>query len=153
MQTELSDGIAILVASNDRIQALLSQMEEVCQVTEVRHAHTHSWWDLQCVCVCVCVGCNVEVYPQENAQRQREQLDRCFAALVAILEERKQELVGLITEEQDHKLKRVRSLIRRHGDDLEAAVTLVETAIRTLEEPHMSVFVQVGGDRYLIGQF
>lgn len=64
-----------------------------------------------------------------------------------MLEERKQELVGLITKEQDDKLKRVRGLIRRHGDDLEAAVTLVESAIRSLEEPHMCVFVQVGSDR------
>ncbi|XP_075869183.1 tripartite motif-containing protein 54 isoform X2 [Nelusetta ayraudi] len=111
-KTELSDGIAILVGSNDHIQALLSQLEVVCHVTE------------------------------ENGQRQREQLDRRFAALVAILEERKQELVGLITREQDDKLTRLRGLIRRHGDDLEAAVTLVETAIRALEEPHMSVFVQ-----------
>lgn len=85
--------------------------------------------------------------PQENGQRQREQLASRIDGLVAILEERKQELVGLIGKEQDDKLKRVRALIRRHGDDLEAAVTLVESAIRSLEEPHMCVFVQVGSDQ------
>lgn len=37
-QTELSDGIAVLVASNDHIQDLISQMEELCQTIEV------SWW-------------------------------------------------------------------------------------------------------------
>lgn len=60
------------------------------------------------------------------------------------MEERKRELVGLITKQQDEKLKRVRALIRRHGDDLEAAVTLVESAIQTMEEQHMPLFIQVG---------
>lgn len=61
------------------------------------------------------------------------------------MEERKRELVGLIAKQQDDKLKRVRGLIRRHGDELEAAATLVETAIRCMEEPHMSLFIEVGG--------
>lgn len=34
-QTELSDGIAVLVASNDHIQEHLSQMEEMCHTIEV----------------------------------------------------------------------------------------------------------------------
>lgn len=80
---------------------------------------------------------------QENGQRQRERLADRFDGLVSILEERKQKLVGLIAKQQDEKLKRVRSLIRRHGDDLEVAVTLVETAIRSMEEPHMALFIQV----------
>ncbi|TKS75392.1 Tripartite motif-containing protein 54 [Collichthys lucidus] len=111
-KTELSDGIANLVASNDHIQAVISQMEEICRIIE------------------------------ENGQRQRERLADRFDRLVSILEERKQELVGLIAEQQDEKLKRVRSLIRRHGDDLEVAVTLVETAIQSMEEPHMALFIQ-----------
>ncbi|CAK6981582.1 tripartite motif-containing protein 54 isoform X3, partial [Scomber scombrus] len=83
---------------------------------------------------------------KNNGQRHREQLVDHFDGLVAILEERKQELVGLITREQDHKLKLVRSLIRRHGDHLEAAVTLVESAIQSMEEPHMSIFIQSATD-------
>ncbi|XP_028252399.1 tripartite motif-containing protein 54 [Parambassis ranga] len=111
-KTELSDGIAILVASNDHIQAAISQMEEMCRTVE------------------------------ENGQRQRQHLVSHFDSLVAILEERKQELVGLITKQQDDKLKRVRSLIRLHGDQLETAVTLVETAIQSMEEQHMPLFIQ-----------
>ncbi|XP_038583465.1 tripartite motif-containing protein 54 [Micropterus salmoides] len=111
-KTELSDGIAVLVASNDHIQAVISQMEEICRTTE------------------------------ENGQRQREHLANQFDRLVAILEERKQELVGLITKQQDEKLKHVRSLIRRHSDNLEAAVMLVESAIQSMEEPHMPLFIQ-----------
>uniref|UniRef100_A0A671U9X3 Tripartite motif-containing protein 54 n=1 Tax=Sparus aurata TaxID=8175 RepID=A0A671U9X3_SPAAU len=106
-KSELSDGIAMLVASNDHIQAVISQMEQICRTTE------------------------------ENGQRQREQLASRFDGLVAILEERKQELVGLITRQQDDKLRHLRSLIRRQNDDLEAAVTLVESAIQSMEEPQM----------------
>ncbi|XP_026174415.1 tripartite motif-containing protein 54 [Mastacembelus armatus] len=111
-KTELSDGIAILVASNDHVQGVISQMEALC--------------------------CAVE----ENGQRQTEQLVSHFGSLVAILDERKQELVGLITKEQDEKLKHVRCLIREHSDHLEAAVTLVESAIQAIEEPHMPLFIQ-----------
>ncbi|KAG5277097.1 hypothetical protein AALO_G00113500 [Alosa alosa] len=35
-KTELSDGIAILVAGNDRMQAIISQMEDICRNIEVR---------------------------------------------------------------------------------------------------------------------
>lgn len=63
---------------------------------------------------------------------------------MAILEERKQELVGLITRQQDDKLRHLRSLIRLQNDDLEAAVTLVESAIQSMEEPQMPLFIQVG---------
>uniref|UniRef100_A0A673C828 Tripartite motif-containing protein 54 n=1 Tax=Sphaeramia orbicularis TaxID=375764 RepID=A0A673C828_9TELE len=107
-KTELTDGIAILVASNDHIQAVISQMEEISHTIEVSFKHTHF-----------------------------------FDVLVGILEERKQTLVGLITKQQDEKLKHVRSLIRQHSDHLEAAVTLVELAIQSMEEPHMSAFIQV----------
>ncbi|XP_068609551.1 tripartite motif-containing protein 54 [Brachionichthys hirsutus] len=111
-KTELSDGIAILVASNDQIQVVISQMEDICHTIE------------------------------ENGQRQRQELVKHFDGLVAILEERKQELVGFISKMQDDKLKYVRSLVHRHSDDLDATVTLVESAIGSMEEPRMSVFIQ-----------
>lgn len=68
------------------------------------------------------------------------------------MEERKQELVGLISKQQDDKLRRVRSLIRRHSGELEAAVTLVESAIRSTEDPHMSAFIQVGVAMAFLGR-
>uniref|UniRef100_A0A8C3A873 Tripartite motif-containing protein 54 n=1 Tax=Cyclopterus lumpus TaxID=8103 RepID=A0A8C3A873_CYCLU len=108
-KTDLSDGIAILVASNDHVQAVITQMEEICHTVE------------------------------ENGQRRREQLVARLDGLVGVLDERKQELVGLIGREQDDKLKRVRSLIRRHGDHLEAAVALVESALQSIEELHMKL--------------
>ncbi|KAG9347564.1 hypothetical protein JZ751_005132 [Albula glossodonta] len=111
-KTELSDGIAMLVAGNDRIQALISQLEEICRTIE------------------------------ENGRRQKQHLCDKFDALYAILEDRKKELVVSISREQDEKLGHVRSLIRRHGDHLEGAVKLVEAAIQSMEEPQMAVFLQ-----------
>ncbi|KAF0023879.1 hypothetical protein F2P81_024509 [Scophthalmus maximus] len=78
----------------------------------------------------------------DNGKRQREQLVARFDRLVSVLEERKQQLVALISEQQDDKLKRVRSLVRQHGERLEAAAALVEAALRALEEPRMALFVQ-----------
>lgn len=52
--------------------------------------------------------------------------------------------MGLITKEQDEKLKHVQSLIRQHSDHLEVGVTLVESGIQSMEEPHMPLFIQVG---------
>ncbi|XP_062267985.1 tripartite motif-containing protein 54 [Platichthys flesus] len=111
-KTELSDGIAFLVASNDNIQVAISQLEDICRSVE------------------------------ESGRRQREQLAGHFSGLVSVLEERKQELVGRISREQDGKLKHLRRLIRRHSDHQEAAVRLVESGIQSMDEPHMAVFIQ-----------
>lgn len=80
---------------------------------------------------------------QENGRRQKQSLCDKFDGLYAILEERKKELVGMISRQQDDKLDYIRSLMRRHGDHLEGAVKLVETAIQSMEEPQMAVFLQV----------
>ncbi|KAF7230989.1 tripartite motif containing 54 [Nothobranchius furzeri] len=112
-KVELSDGIAVLVASNDQVQAAISQMEEICRSIE------------------------------ENAHRQRENLADQIDDLMATLEERKHELIGFISKHQDDKLNHVRSLISWHSDHLETAVALVETAVRSMDEPHMASFIQV----------
>nr|XP_015200991.1 PREDICTED: tripartite motif-containing protein 54 [Lepisosteus oculatus] len=111
-KTELSDGIAMLVAGNDRVQAMISQLEEICRTIE------------------------------DNGRRQKQHLCEKFDSLYAILEEKKKELVLCISREQDEKLGHVRSLIRQHGDHLEGASKLVETAIQSMEEPQMAVFLQ-----------
>lgn len=48
-QTELSDGIAMMVGNNDRMQGIISQLEEACRAIEVSvkllqrlAAHSHS---------------------------------------------------------------------------------------------------------------
>lgn len=82
--------------------------------------------------------------PQENGRRRREQLAGRLDGLAAILDERKRELVGLIATERDGKLGRVRGLVGRYSDRLEAAVALVESAIRSNEETRAPLFIQVG---------
>ncbi|NWH67926.1 TRI54 protein, partial [Geococcyx californianus] len=111
-KSELSDGIAMLVAGNDRIQAIITQMEEICHTIE------------------------------ENGRRQKQHLGLRFDALCGILEERKKELLQNIAREQEEKVQRVRGLIRQYGDHLEASSKLVETAIQAMEEPQMAVYLQ-----------
>nr|XP_020663924.1 tripartite motif-containing protein 54 [Pogona vitticeps] len=109
---ELSDGIAMLVAGNDRIQAIITQMEEICKTIE------------------------------DNARRQKQHLCLRFDSLYSILEERKKELLQEIGREQEEKLQRVRGLIRQYGDHLEVSSKLVESAIQSMEEPQMAVYLQ-----------
>ncbi|XP_063569275.1 tripartite motif-containing protein 54 isoform X6 [Pongo abelii] len=111
-KSELSDGIAMLVAGNDRVQAVITQMEEVCQTIE------------------------------DNSRRQKQLLNQRFESLCAVLEERKGELLQALAREQEEKLQRVRGLIRQYGDHLEASSKLVETAIQSMEEPQMALYLQ-----------
>uniref|UniRef100_A0A8C6TJI7 Tripartite motif-containing protein 54 n=1 Tax=Neogobius melanostomus TaxID=47308 RepID=A0A8C6TJI7_9GOBI len=116
MKSELSDGIAGLIATNDHLQAVMSQMEDACRTIEV-------------------------------VSHQCEHLRLSFAALERLLDQRKQHLVEMITEHQDEQLRHVRTLIRAHGGRLEGGVALVENAIQTMDEPHMSTFIQGSGCR------
>ncbi|XP_029792189.1 tripartite motif-containing protein 54 isoform X2 [Suricata suricatta] len=111
-KSELSDGIAMLVAGNDRVQAVITQMEEVCQTIE------------------------------DNSRRQKQLLTQRFESLCAVLEERKAELLQALAREQEQKLQRVRGLIRQYGDHLEASSKLVESAIQSMEEPQMALYLQ-----------
>ncbi|KAJ6650969.1 hypothetical protein lerEdw1_001230, partial [Lerista edwardsae] len=109
---ELSDGIAMLVAGNDRIQAIITQMEEICKTIE------------------------------DNGRRQKQHLCLRFDSLYSTLEERKKELLQEIGREQEEKVQRVRGLIRQYGDHLEVSSKLVESAIQSMEEPQMAVYLQ-----------
>ncbi|KAG8441985.1 hypothetical protein GDO86_010964 [Hymenochirus boettgeri] len=112
-KSELSDGIAILVGCNDRIQAVISQLEETCKTVE------------------------------ENSRRQKEQLCEKFDYLYAILEERKGELTQIITRNQEERLECVRSLMKKYGDHMENVSKLVESGIQFMDEPEMALFLQV----------
>ncbi|XP_054841676.1 tripartite motif-containing protein 55 isoform X2 [Eublepharis macularius] len=111
-KSDLSDGIAVLVGSNDRIQGIVSQLEETCRTVE------------------------------ECCKRQKEQLCEKFDYLYAILEERKSEMTQIITRSQEEKLEHVRSLMKKYADHLEAVSKLVESGIQFMEEPEMAVFLQ-----------
>ncbi|XP_067107639.1 tripartite motif-containing protein 55b isoform X1 [Osmerus mordax] len=111
-KTELSDGVAMMVGNNDRIQGIISQLEETCRTIE------------------------------ENGRRQKSQVCERFDQLYTLLEEKKREMSGKVTGEQEEKLNYIRSLTRKYGDHLEECCKVVETGIQTMEEPEMAVFLQ-----------
>ncbi|MCI4391603.1 hypothetical protein PGIGA_G00136450 [Pangasianodon gigas] len=111
-KTELTDSIAMMVGNNDRIQGIISQLEETCRAIE------------------------------ENGRRQKSHVCEKFDHLYAILEDRKREMSLKVTAEQDEKLNYIRGLKRKYEDHLENMTKIVESGIQTMEEPEMAVFLQ-----------
>ncbi|XP_041101798.1 tripartite motif-containing protein 54-like isoform X2 [Polyodon spathula] len=111
-KSELSDGIAMLVGNNDRIQGIISQLEESCRTIE------------------------------DNCRRLKSQVCEKFDFLYATLEERKGEMTQKITSEQEEKLQYVRTLKKKYGDHLEAVSKIVQSGIQTMDEPEMALFLQ-----------
>ncbi|CAK6438786.1 unnamed protein product [Pipistrellus nathusii] len=111
-KSELSDGIAVLVGSNDRVQGVISQLEDTCKTIE------------------------------ECCKKQKQELCEKFDYLYGILEERKNEMSQAITRTQGEKLEHVRALIKKYSDHLENVSKLVESGIQFMDEPEMAVFLQ-----------
>ncbi|XP_077100932.1 tripartite motif-containing protein 55b isoform X1 [Siphateles boraxobius] len=111
-KTELTDGISMMVGNNDRIQGIISQLEETCRTIE------------------------------ENGRRQKSNVCEKFDHLYAILEDRKREMNLKVNAEQEEKLNYIRGLTRKYGDHLETMTKIMETGTQTLEEPEMAVFLQ-----------
>uniref|UniRef100_A0AAV2L690 RING-type E3 ubiquitin transferase n=1 Tax=Knipowitschia caucasica TaxID=637954 RepID=A0AAV2L690_KNICA len=111
-KTELSDGIAMMVGTNDRMQGIISQLEEACRAIE------------------------------ENSCRQKTLLCEKFDHLYSILEDKKREMFQKVVVEQDEKVNYIRGLTRKYGDHLEESCKIVETGIQTMEEQEQAVFLQ-----------
>ncbi|GAA6071903.1 tripartite motif-containing protein 55a, partial [Tachysurus ichikawai] len=111
-KTELSEGVAMLVGNNDRIQAIISLLEESCRSVE------------------------------ENGRKQKMHVCESFDHLYALLEDRKGELTLKISSEQQEKLNYIKGLQRRYTEHLDNSAKLVETGIQTMEEPEMALFLQ-----------
>ncbi|KAM7379890.1 hypothetical protein PAMP_005405 [Pampus punctatissimus] len=111
-KAELTDCISMLVGNNERIQAIISQLEETCRAID------------------------------ENGRRQKSKVCEAFDHLFALLEERKGEMTLQINAEQQEKLDYIQSLSRRYSQHLEDAAKLLETAIQTMDESEMAVFLQ-----------
>uniref|UniRef100_A0A671QQF0 Tripartite motif-containing protein 54 n=1 Tax=Sinocyclocheilus anshuiensis TaxID=1608454 RepID=A0A671QQF0_9TELE len=118
-KTELSDGIAMMVGNNDRIQGIISQLEETCRTIE------------------------------ENGRRQKSKVCEKFDHLYAILEDRKRQMNLKVNAEQEEKLNYIRGLTRKYGDHLESMTKIMETGIQTMEEPEMAVFLQASNTSHL----
>ncbi|KAM6370983.1 LOW QUALITY PROTEIN: E3 ubiquitin-protein ligase TRIM63 [Pluvialis apricaria] len=110
-KTELNNCISMLVAGNDRIQTIISQLEDSCRSTE------------------------------ENSEAAKRELCARFDTLAALLEEKKSELLQRITHEQGDKTGFVQGLIRRYKEQLEKSSRLVETAIQAMEETGGAAFL------------
>ncbi|XP_036686607.1 tripartite motif-containing protein 55 isoform X3 [Balaenoptera musculus] len=111
-KSELSDGIAVLVGSNDRVQGVINQLQDHLQTIE------------------------------ECCRKQKQELCEKFDYLYGILEERKNEMTQVITRTQEEKLEHVRALIKKYSDHLENVSKLVESGIQFMDEPEMAVFLQ-----------
>ncbi|XP_043114200.1 tripartite motif-containing protein 55a isoform X2 [Puntigrus tetrazona] len=111
-KTELSDGVAVLVGNNDRIQGIISQLEESCRSVE------------------------------ENGRRQKSRVCEWFDRLYALLEERRGDLTLKITAEQQEKVDYIGGLQRKYKEHLDNTAKLVETGIQTMEESEMAIFLQ-----------
>uniref|UniRef100_A0A674F4N3 Tripartite motif-containing protein 54 n=1 Tax=Salmo trutta TaxID=8032 RepID=A0A674F4N3_SALTR len=111
-KTELTDCIAMLVGNNDRIQGIMSQLDETCKTVE------------------------------ENGRRQKSKVCESFDHLYAILEERKGDMTLKINAEQQEKLDYINGLMRKYREHLENMAKIVETGIQTMEESEMATFLQ-----------
>ncbi|KAF7213910.1 tripartite motif containing 55 [Nothobranchius furzeri] len=112
-KTELSDGIAMMVGNNDRIQGIMSQLEEAGRAIE------------------------------ENGRRQKTLVCEKFDQLYSLLEQKKREMTQKVTAEQEEKVDYIRSLTRKYVDHLEESCKMVEMGIQTMEESEMALFLQV----------
>ncbi|XP_078456744.1 E3 ubiquitin-protein ligase TRIM63-like isoform X1 [Lampetra planeri] len=111
-KNDLSDSISRLVASNDRVQLMISEMEHSCKVID------------------------------ENSRVQKQMLCEQFDGVYAALEERKQEMLMVISQEQEDKNQHVRDLVKQYNEHLQSASKLVETAFQAMEEPEAAAFLQ-----------
>ncbi|XP_029380760.1 E3 ubiquitin-protein ligase TRIM63-like isoform X1 [Echeneis naucrates] len=112
-KVELTDCVSMLVGNNERIQLIISQLEESCRVVN------------------------------ENGSRQKSKVCETFDHLFALLEEKKGEMTLRINSEQEEKLDYIRGLRRKYCEHMENATKLLETAIQTMDESEMAVFLQV----------
>ncbi|XP_052554561.1 E3 ubiquitin-protein ligase TRIM63 isoform X2 [Tympanuchus pallidicinctus] len=110
-KSELNNCISMLVAGNDRIQTIISQLEDSCRSTE------------------------------ENSEAAKQELCARFDAFAALLEEKKMELLGRITREQEDKTGFVQGLIQKYKEQLEKSSRLVETAVQAMEETDGAAFL------------
>ncbi|KAI9540642.1 hypothetical protein NQZ68_038692 [Dissostichus eleginoides] len=111
-KAELTDCISSLVGTNERTQAIISQLEDTCRTID------------------------------ESGRRQKSQVCEACDQLFALLEERKAMLTLRISCEQEEKLLYVRSLSRKYREHLENTASLLESSLRALDTKEMAQFLQ-----------
>lgn len=81
--------------------------------------------------------------PQENSEAAKRELCARFEALAALLQEKKEELLQRISQEQADKTAFIQSLICQYKEQLEKSSRLVETAVQAAEETGGAAFLMV----------
>ncbi|XP_071993191.1 E3 ubiquitin-protein ligase TRIM63 isoform X2 [Engystomops pustulosus] len=110
-KTELSGCISMLVAGNDRIQTIISQLEESCKTLK------------------------------ESSQRKRESLNQLFLELNRVIEEKKADLVERISQAEEEKLNFARSLIVKYQEQLQSSSDLLQSALQMGEQTGHATFL------------
>ncbi|XP_072917909.1 uncharacterized protein [Hemitrygon akajei] len=108
---ELGDGIGALVATNDAIQTYITHLEETSK--------------------------NIE----DNCRSLKQTIYEKFDSLFAVLETKKQEMMRIITNEQDGKISHCKYLIQTYGQHIQSMSKLMESVLQSVEEPQMAVFL------------
>lgn len=80
---------------------------------------------------------------QENGRRRKSKVCETFDHLFALLEEKKSEMTVKINAEQEEKLDYIRGLRRKYTEHVDGTAKLLETAIQTMDESEMALFLQV----------
>ena len=80
---------------------------------------------------------------QENGRRQKSKVCETFDHLFSLLEEKKGEMTLRINAEQEEKLDYIRGLRKKYSEHMDSTAKLLETAIQTMDESEMALFLQV----------
>ncbi|XDV45771.1 hypothetical protein PO909_013804 [Leuciscus waleckii] len=115
-KAELNDRVASLVATNDRVQSFVNELEALCR--------------------------NIE----ENGKIQKQILCEKFDRMSAILEERRKIMTQQITSEQEEKSGWAQSLLQTYSEHVDTNSKLIQEAQNAIEDPEMASFVQTSKD-------
>ncbi|XP_057712587.1 E3 ubiquitin-protein ligase TRIM63-like isoform X3 [Corythoichthys intestinalis] len=111
-KAELSECIAALVGANERIRAVMGQLDDTRRALD------------------------------DNGRRQKSKVCESFDRLFAVLEARKGELDARIGAEQQEKLDYMAGLRRKYKRHLENTAELLENAMSANERAEMAAFLQ-----------
>ncbi|XP_014866256.1 PREDICTED: tripartite motif-containing protein 54-like isoform X3 [Poecilia mexicana] len=109
---ELSEGISSLGEFRDRVQALVSDIEDTCRAVE------------------------------ESYKTQKQNVCDKFSSMFSILEERRKAMTQQMSSEEDEKVNHTQMLMRCYGDSMEANRKLLSSVESSMEELDMAAFVQ-----------
>ncbi|XP_069827525.1 E3 ubiquitin-protein ligase TRIM63 [Dendropsophus ebraccatus] len=110
-KTELTGCISMLVAGNDRIQTIISQLEESCKTIK------------------------------ESSQTKRESVNELFVELNRVIEEKKADLVQRISQAEEEKLTFAQSLIVKYQEQLQSSSDLLQSALQMVEQTGHATFL------------